>query len=184
MQRTHILTAMLTAAGTIGLAAAFGLGQPDGIDPPAGPVGDTQPSLTSIDAKVDALVQDVNDITTNTTGTNVQVVYLEAGTPHQLNAVQITSGPTRVIAVSGWLSHAVLFDGPGSFPGGTSPITSGNVIGRIGFDINQVIGSGAGQSFVHRGSLNSDIGVVAQNGLYASYQVSGWIAIYYEELSK
>lgn len=62
MQRTHILTAMLTAAGTIGLAAALGLGQPDGIDPPAGPVGDTQPSLTSIDQRLANMQSELIDV--------------------------------------------------------------------------------------------------------------------------
>ena len=48
MQRTHILIGLAASVGTLTIAAALGFAQPDGLEPPAGPVSDTQPSLTTI----------------------------------------------------------------------------------------------------------------------------------------
>ncbi|MEL6795654.1 MAG: hypothetical protein AAFO89_02415 [Planctomycetota bacterium] len=42
-------------AGTLGVVAAIGFAQPDGLQPPAGPVDDTQPSLATISQQIDAL---------------------------------------------------------------------------------------------------------------------------------
>lgn len=39
-------------AGMLGVVAAIGFAQPDGLQPPAGPVDDTQPSLASISQQV------------------------------------------------------------------------------------------------------------------------------------
>lgn len=174
---------ILSIAGTLGLVAAIGFAQPDGIEPPPGMVMDTQPSLTSIDQKLDVLSANIDGISSATSSSNVQVLYLESGTQSQPTAIQVTSGPTRVLAISGWRTNAVLFDGPGSFNGGGGNVISGNAIGRISYDTQQIIGSGAGQSFVSRHSTNSNLNVIAQNGLYAAYSIGGWVAIYYEELN-
>ncbi|MEL7484160.1 MAG: hypothetical protein AAFN41_07380 [Planctomycetota bacterium] len=48
MQRTHVLTGLAASVGTLAIAAAFGFAQPDGLEPPAGPVVDTQPSLAQV----------------------------------------------------------------------------------------------------------------------------------------
>ncbi|MEL7484159.1 MAG: hypothetical protein AAFN41_07375 [Planctomycetota bacterium] len=51
--------AIASVAGTLGVVAAIGFAQPDGLQPPAGPVDDTQPSLATIDARVQAIEQAV-----------------------------------------------------------------------------------------------------------------------------
>ena len=55
LQRTHIVTGLAASVGTLTIAAAFGFAQPDGLEPPTGPVVDTQPSLASIRAELDNL---------------------------------------------------------------------------------------------------------------------------------
>lgn len=47
--------AMASIAGTLGVVAAIGFAQPDRLEPPAGPVEDTQPSLASISQQVATL---------------------------------------------------------------------------------------------------------------------------------
>lgn len=51
----HATISAVSILGTLGTVAAIGFAQPDGIEPPAGTVADTQPSLTSIDQKLDTL---------------------------------------------------------------------------------------------------------------------------------
>ncbi len=51
---------LISVIATLGTVAAIGFAQPDGIDPPAGPVSDTQPSLTSIDQKIEDIKDDLN----------------------------------------------------------------------------------------------------------------------------
>lgn len=60
MRKTQILTIAATAAATLGLTAALGFRQPDGIDPPPGPVADTHPSLASISQQINDLAVGVD----------------------------------------------------------------------------------------------------------------------------
>jgi len=55
MNHKYIIASALSAVGTLGLVAALGFAQPDGIDPPAGPVADTQPSLATLSQQITAL---------------------------------------------------------------------------------------------------------------------------------
>ena len=56
MNHKHVFAGCITTIAICGASVALGFGQPDGIDPPAGPVADTQPSLTSIDQKLDIAI--------------------------------------------------------------------------------------------------------------------------------
>jgi len=79
MRKTHFLTIAATAAATLGLTAALGFRQPDGIEPPPGPVMDTQPSLASID-------QRLQNIESNTGSSG----------PHQYFLIKTPSGPVTL----------------------------------------------------------------------------------------
>ena len=56
MKASTIITAAAAGVGTYIASSVIANAQPDGIDPPAGPVADTQPSLASIDQKLDNLL--------------------------------------------------------------------------------------------------------------------------------
>ena len=91
---------IVSVAGTLGIIAAIGFAQPDGIDPPAGPVVDTQPSLASIDQRLasiqntlgeepwEFLVIDTNTPSATITGSRIQLgrVILSRGSLHISNS--------------------------------------------------------------------------------------------------
>jgi hypothetical protein len=75
--------AVASIAGTLGVVAAIGFAQPDGLEPPAGPIDDTQPSLSSISQQVDALAG------SGTFPPDLEFAY-----------GQFTSGPATIIPAS------------------------------------------------------------------------------------
>ena len=82
MNHKHIFAGCITTIAVCGTSVALGFGQPDGIDPPAGPVGDTQPSLTSIDNKLNELAGIIY---------NERSVYLTPPVAHG-ESVQLSQG--------------------------------------------------------------------------------------------
>ena len=84
MRRTHLLTAAVAVAGTLGITAALGFGQPDGIEPPTGPVADTQPSLTSISNLISSI-----DLNLSETNSVVSTPRFDSSAPYQLSVGSI-----------------------------------------------------------------------------------------------
>lgn len=59
MDHTHALVGLVSAVGVLGIAGAIGFAQPeDDLEPPPGPVVDTQPSLTTIQQAISSLQSD------------------------------------------------------------------------------------------------------------------------------
>jgi hypothetical protein len=111
MARTHIVTGLAASVGTITIAAALGFAQPDGLEPPAGPVTDTQPSLSSIDAKVDQLL--VGSGNPSITEGPWQSFYQQVNSD-QLTSIELTSGRTLIHKVIVFGGYCTVFDGAGA----------------------------------------------------------------------
>lgn len=60
MKAATIVTSLTLGVVAFVASSVIASAQPDGIDPPAGPVADTQPSLTSLEAKIDSLALSAN----------------------------------------------------------------------------------------------------------------------------
>ncbi len=170
-KKQFILTAGFSAAATLGLVAALGFAQPDGIDPPAGPVTDTQPSLASIEMALDdiATKSAMNELTQGPW----QSLHVQVGAD-QLSSIQITDGPTLVHKLIAYSSYLTAFDGPGSME-----VRGGNPSGDVVAQVNSVFVSTsintAGETF----------DVIAENGLHIAWDsdsITGTIQVLYKEL--
>jgi hypothetical protein len=76
--------AFASIAGTLGVVAAVGFAQPDGLEPPDGMVTDTQPSLASISDQI-ASISSASDGPSSV----VQVTGLQAGGEFQLSSGRV-----------------------------------------------------------------------------------------------
>ncbi len=119
---------LASIAGTLGVVAAIGFAQPDGLQPPAGPVDDTQPSLASISQQI------ADCAASSGFPPNLQVLDVSIG---------VNGNPVTVLdGVQGVRLYSV------SFTGSTCRVTDGNgrsIIRLAGNawrpDINSVVGS-------------------------------------------
>jgi len=137
MNRKHVIAACVTSVSIIGVFAALGFGQPDGIDPPPGPVADTQPSLTSIDLKLDGLAanagrfpSDLKFFQDNIGGnqTNETIVFVPASEADfvRIYGVIVTSANTNLLVGDSETLVANI--------GGSAVVSSGDLRGSSNVD--------------------------------------------------
>lgn len=89
----HAFTACLTATATLGLVAALGFAQPDSLDTQAGATTDTQPSLASIDQKLNALA-----MTSSNFPPNLKVVSTRVLNGQSVTLLDSVRGNVRLYA--------------------------------------------------------------------------------------
>ncbi|MEN1705945.1 MAG: hypothetical protein AAFR76_12490 [Planctomycetota bacterium] len=172
MQRTHIVTGLSASVGTLTIAAAFGFAQPDGLEPPTGPVVDTQPSLASIDTKVDGVLLGQSS---SSTTEGPWDSFFQPVNSDQLSSVELTSGRTLVHKVIVYGSYSTVFDGAGSVStSGQNP--SANAVGQV-----TAIGS-SNSSITNEVTLN----IVVENGLHVAWDkqstLGSTVQVLYKEL--
>ncbi|MEL6795655.1 MAG: hypothetical protein AAFO89_02420 [Planctomycetota bacterium] len=154
MQRTHVMTGLAASVGTLTIAAAFGFAQPDGLEPPAGPVVDTSPSLSSIETKIDQLL--LGSGTPRITEGPWQS-YFQQVSSNQLSSIEITGGRTLVHKVIVFGSYCSVFDGAGSASGGGANPTA-NVVATV-----------ASASIQNQNTIEAPLDVIVENGLHINW---------------
>lgn len=168
--RKQTAVAVIVAATSAG-ALALAMGP---LNPPAGPVAETSPSL----ADLASILQEPRP----TEGPwQVATFDMRNGPFSQNTALLLAEGPVLVHSVNVQRCTATLFNGPGSLSG-AGTIATGNVVGRAHEDVSGSLS----ESFVSV-SVQTDIDVVCDNGLYVAWagnnaNASFIINVYYKPL--
>lgn len=166
--------ATLIAAG----ATAIALGP---LNPPAGPVTETSPSLAEIDAKLDQLV--LNQSGTSETSAPFESFQapLVGQLTSNLSGTLIAEGRIYVESVTFARNNVYLFDGPGSIDNNANPI-AGRWIAK-GTATAQGSGGVGLEDFT---SITVPVQQIVEDGLYAAWKVDsgsvGSVYILYKDL--
>ncbi len=166
------MISVASIAGTLGVVAAIGFAQPDGLQPPAGPVEDTQPSLTSIETKVDQLL--LGSGSPGITEGPWQSFYQQVNTD-QLTSIELSTGRTLVHKIIVFAGYCTVFDGAGAI-GTSNQNPSANAVGSV---------NGFGSTGVQTVEVQLDI--IVDNGLHVSWDQVGTtfgsaVQVLYKEL--
>ena len=162
------------SAGAIALAVGFGP-----LDPPAGPVTETSPSLADLEAKIDALGPGALGDLVAGPGEVFRAPALGALGDNQ-QSDEIISGRVYVKSMTVAFCDATLFDGPGSVGGDGRP-ASGDWIAR-----NQQIFVASGNEFATQYTANTvPVEQIVENGLHIAWdsrQSAGFVYVLYRPL--
>lgn len=167
----YVIAGTAIAGGVIAFAPISGE-----LDPPAGPVSDTTPSLAEIG-------DNLAEIRSSGLLMEREVLYLEPASSGQ-NSIEITQGPTLVHSIAMFGGDLVVFDGPGEITGAGLTV-SGTPIGRCTTESQIVRDTGTGKAAEGRSSASASLGVVATGGLHVAWNRdygNTFIAVYYTEL--
>jgi hypothetical protein len=133
------------------------------LDPPAGPVQPTGPSLADLEAKIDAIGAPASDF--NTGPWQIARVPATGILPaNQFDAIQLVAGRVYVKSITAYWGSFALFDGPGSVDTGRGDPATANWIARNSDDGDY--GSG-----VRPGTV--PVEQIAENGLYIAWGGAG-----------
>lgn len=142
------------------------------LDPPAGPVADTTPSLADLEAKIDALGANGGAL-----GGSKTIIIAPLDGSDQPTAALLVDGRVRIIRTTAFSAGFALFDGPGGTVQGSGvPI---NPAQAVHHNYQQILTDGIGIP----SQLESD--VIVENGLYIGYftfRIPATILIEYQEL--
>jgi len=138
MKHSMIITPAVVGIAVFIASNVIASAQPDGIDPPAGPVADTQPSLTSIDAKLDTLA-----LSSNRFPPDLKYAYDQVGGNQQSETVTFVSANeadfVRLYGVTVHASSTNLLVGPSTesvaLIAGSAALTSGQIGGSSYVDL-------------------------------------------------
>jgi len=128
--------AIVFVVGVFVLAAAVFSGP---LDPPAGAIQPTSPSLADIGIRLDE-IEAANRVTSGPWQS--WALSADGGTPNQLNAQTIVPGRLLVHQVSVFRGYVAIFDGEGGVIDSEARVLSGAVIGHLKHQGNSANGQG------------------------------------------
>jgi len=176
MRNPTAIAAIIAAVSAGALALALGP-----LDPPAGPVAETSPSLADLQT-------DLDEITLNLSGSAVTAgpfeSFIAPNTGNflsDLNGELIAEGRVYVHSISATFGIAAVFDGPGTIDSNGRP-QSGSPVARV-YHNYVASGSGIGAQYT---TVTTPIEQVVENGLYAAWfarETNGFVTIRFKRLS-
>lgn len=162
----------------VGIVAAGSLAIAMGpLDPPAGPVTSTSPSL----ADIESLILSQSSGSTNGPW-KVHVIDANDGLASQNSSIEIAPGKQVILhSINAYRVNAYAFDGPGLLSG-AGTVSSGDVVGQV----VQIISSSVGGGTVFRDSNQAQFDVLCENGLEIAWTYDDnagyFIHVYYKEV--
>lgn len=163
-------------AGVSMSACVLAFGPLGGLEPPAGPIGETSPSLADLETKIDELAA-----STDLTGEWKTIFIAPRTDADQADAQLLVEGRVQVRRTTAFQGVMALFDGPGGTVDSDGvPLDASGAV-HHNYNYNQ---GGSGASFLPT-QLESE--VVVEDGLYLSYYTfspsSSVFQIEYRELA-
>lgn len=152
------------------------------LDPPAGPIRDTSPSLAELQQSIEALRAEIQAVSSSFVDRDIRVHYVPPGTPAQIQSTMIGPPGSRVVAIAGYNSSAAIFDGPGELVAGGSLLVP-SPVNRVLARLNGVtVQAGPGPGVYTVNTFGYPIGAIAPDGIYLSQSLgtNGYVLVYYE----
>ncbi|MEL6328912.1 MAG: hypothetical protein AAFR38_04570 [Planctomycetota bacterium] len=144
------------------------------LEPPAGPVSNTQPDLATLEANLTARIDALTVQVSEPVEFEVFNAPLFGPLSDNLQAALVWPGRVYVKSMTTYFSRASVFDGPGQIDGNARPI-QGQIRGRS----NAVYAADGG-------SVTTEFGFVVENGLYVAWDQSnsdnGFVTVIYRPL--
>lgn len=151
------------------------------LDPPAGPVMETSPSLAEIETKLDQVIAQQGTSGETTGPWEVFRVPAVGALSDNAQGTLVAEGRVYVHSVTSHRSVLAIFDGQGSIDGGTHLALTSNWISRLSHYWSNSGGNGRGQI----GTITVPVEQVVENGLYVAWDAEtphSYLYVLYKEL--